>query len=199
MIRLKCVILFLGALMLTGCGTSKPSNFYILSDLGNYQTQWISKASRSVIGVGPITFAKYLNQPQIVTRDSQNQLRLDEYNRWAEPLADNFTRILAKDLNATLKSQSVIVYPSANFETIHYQITMTVDRFDSTTDGKVIAEVNWEIRNKINGRRLASSSKTYHEFIGDHFSYTELANCLSRMTAKIARDIAHDFKGAALR
>ncbi len=198
MTRLKCLVLLL-AMILTGCGTSKPSNFYILNDVGTYPIHSLSKSQHPVIGVGPITFAKYLNQPQIVTRDSQNQLRLDEFNRWAEPLADNFTRVLAKDLNATLKNHSVIVYPSANFETIQYQVTMNVDRFDATTDGRVFAEVSWTILNKKTERRLISSSKSYSDLLGGHFSYTELAGCLSRITARIAKDIAHDFTNTRMK
>jgi uncharacterized protein len=195
MIKLKCIVILL-AFTLSGCGTSKPSNFYILSDLGSHRTQLVSKTTRSVIGVGPITFAKYLNQPQIVTRNSLNQIKLDEFNRWAEPLADNFTRVLSKDLNATLKNHSVVVYPSANFESIQYQVTMSVDRFDATTEGKVIAEVSWVILNKVSGKRLISSAKSYVDFIGQPFSYAQLANCLSRVTARIANAIAHDFTKA---
>ena len=53
-------------------------------------------------GIGPIKIPEYLNQPKIVTRKGPNELTLAEFDRWAERLKDNLTRVLAKNLSNLL-------------------------------------------------------------------------------------------------
>ena len=82
-----------------GACASTPSRFYILNTLTASETIPATAAARGpVIGVGPITFPKYLDRPQIVTRASRHQLTLGEFDRWAEPLQDNVSRVLAENL-----------------------------------------------------------------------------------------------------
>lgn len=194
MINIRHISLIVIAIFLVSCGTSKPSNYYLLSDLHTSATKQVRNAEQTVVGVGPVTFSKYLNQPQIVTRNSLNKLHVDEFNRWGEPLDDNFTRVLGKNLDTILTDYHIAIYPWQHSEGIDYQVRMDVYRFDATTDGNVICDVRWEILKKDDHKRILSSTKTYHEFIGEKYSYTELANCMSNITARISRDIADDIR-----
>ncbi len=42
-----------------------------------------SPAQNAVIGIGPVTMADYLDQSDLVTRTSDNQLVKAEFDRWA--------------------------------------------------------------------------------------------------------------------
>ena len=57
-----------------GACASTPSRFYILNTIPASETIPATAAERGpVIGVGSVTFPKYLDRPQIVTRAGRNQ------------------------------------------------------------------------------------------------------------------------------
>lgn len=138
------VIMGLSLLVQTGCGTSKPSRYFLLSALGPTESE---KEDRGVsVGIGPVDFPEYLNRPQIVTRSSRNRLYLGEFDRWAEPLEQNFTRVLAENLAVLLSTDDVVEYPWKRSAGIDYQVLVTVNRFDATRSGDTVLHVRWTVR-----------------------------------------------------
>jgi hypothetical protein len=97
------------------------------------------------VGVGPIEFPKYLDRPQIVTRGSQNRLYFGEFDRWAEPLEQNFARVLAENLAALLSTDDVVQYPWKRSARIDYQIIVTVNRFDAMMGGDTVLHARWTV------------------------------------------------------
>lgn len=137
------VIMGLSMLAQTGCGTSKPSRYYLLSALGPTQS---AKENRDVsVGIGPIDFPEYLDRPQIVTRRNRNRLYLGEFNRWAEPLEQNFTRVLTENLAVLLSTEDFVPYPWSRSARIDYQVIVTVNRFDATKGGDMVLHVRWTV------------------------------------------------------
>ncbi len=137
------VIIGLSLSVQTGCGSSKPSRYYLLSALGPAES---AKQDRSVsVGIGPIEFPKYLDRPQIVTRGSRNRLYLGEFDRWAEPLEKNFTRVLVENLAVLLSTDDVVDYPWKRSMQIDYQIIVTVNRFDAAKGGNTVLNVRWTV------------------------------------------------------
>ena len=49
---------------------------------------------RACLGIGPIRMPDYLDRSQMVMLDAGQEIRVDEYNRWAEPLSPAFHRIV---------------------------------------------------------------------------------------------------------
>ena len=72
----------------SGCATTQPTQFYLLSSLTKPDVLAKSKGGISdlSLGIGPINLPKYLARPQIVTRASRNKLTLAEFHKWAEQL-----------------------------------------------------------------------------------------------------------------
>lgn len=190
---LKRVLRFLGLLgatiILVSC-SSKPTNFYLLNEIQGHGLQKTHHLNKAVIGIGPVTFPKYLNQPQIVTRTSLNKINIDEFNQWAEPLRDNFTQVLSKNIQGILPNNDVSTYPWPLTESIHYQVVVDVYRFDASVDGKIICQLDYQIIKPNGYVRLVSKTKTYEDFIQPKFSYAQLAMGMSRIVGRIARDIA---------
>jgi hypothetical protein len=52
-----------------------------------------------------------LYRPQIVVAVSQNQVGLDEFNRWVSPLQNNIGRVVAENLVAMLGTPRVTLSP----------------------------------------------------------------------------------------
>jgi uncharacterized lipoprotein YmbA len=141
--RVASVIIGLSLLAQAGCASSKPSRYYLLSALGPTQS---AKEDQGVsVGVGPIELPKYLDRPQIVTRGSQNRLYLGEFDRWAEPLEQNFARVLAENLAALLSTDDVVQYPWKRSARVDYQIIVMVNRFDAAMGGDTVLHARWTV------------------------------------------------------
>ena len=91
---------------LSACaGKSASSKFYVLSPLPQSK---LSAAEGTTIGVFPVAMPDYLDRPQIVTRVSENEIKLDEFSRWAEPLKENFYSVLVENLSTLLNTAKII-------------------------------------------------------------------------------------------
>lgn len=95
------MILAVCVIILNGCvGSSKPSEFFLLRSLPASQDTALNASENSSpsVLVGPVTLPAYLNRNQIVTLAGDHKMVLNEFTRWAEPLQDNFSRVLVENL-----------------------------------------------------------------------------------------------------
>ena len=101
------------AVGLASCGTFSaqpdPSRFFTLSprlaakDTGGSSEQ----TARLSVGIGPVSVPAYLDRQELVTRIGQNQLRLSERDRWAEPLSENIARVVSQNISALLRADRI--------------------------------------------------------------------------------------------
>jgi uncharacterized lipoprotein YmbA len=198
MCRGREIVLLIGyVIVLVGCVTaaSAPSRFYLLSPLPEAKStpQSVEGESCFAIGIGPVEFPAYLDRPQIVTRLNANELKLAEFDKWAEPLKDNFTRILAENLSTLLCTDPIAVFPWRGSVSIDYQIAVELIRFDGDLGGEITLIPFWTIFGK-GGRQLHVSKRTiYTEPIKGN-SYTALVSAKSQAVAAFSRDIATEIK-----
>src|SRR5215468_4864188 len=85
------------ALLVAGC-SSPPAKFYTLSA----DAPPASTTSKLTVVVGPVSVPSVIDRPQIVVTSSANEVTVDEYSRWASPVQDNITRVVADNLAALL-------------------------------------------------------------------------------------------------
>ena len=79
--------------VVAGCA-STPSRFYSLSAAA----EPTAPSSNLSIAVGPVSVPAVVDRPQIVVNVGPNQVRLEEFNRWAAPLQNNIARVVASAL-----------------------------------------------------------------------------------------------------
>ena len=134
-------------MVLGGCARSQATNYYVLHSL---QIQAPERRNAGmerdpVIGVGPVKIPEYLNRPQMVTRSTNNALQFAEFDRWAEPLENNLTRVLADNLSILVPSEHVAVFPWPKAVPVRYQITMEIIHLEKAPDGKIMLDADWNI------------------------------------------------------
>src|SRR5262245_12059468 len=97
--------LLTGALILltSGCASSPPPRY---DDVGAINTGGATASSMS-IAVGPVAVPAMVDRPQIVVVTGPNEVRLDEFNRWAAPLQNNISRVVAENLTVLLGTPRV--------------------------------------------------------------------------------------------
>lgn len=184
--------LLAGMLMLGGCGTTPPSKFYMLEAMpSDSAVPAISDEQGSLhIGVGPVEFADYLGRPQIVTRKDGVEVSLAETHRWAEPLTDNFSRVLAENLSILLATDRITLHPSRNWSDIDYQVLVNVWQFDADINGGVTLVASWSIRGKGGAELLTMSKTTFRSGSASTATYSETVRALSNTVALLSREIA---------
>jgi uncharacterized lipoprotein YmbA len=129
-----------------GCLGSRPSRYYLLSSSSSSVKH--NEKKHLKIGINTIKFPDYLQRSPIVTNLNPNQLNIAEFDRWAEPLSDNFSRILAENLVKLIPTDNVMVFPWAEMNGFDFRITMEVRQFQLYAPSPVILEAYWQITGK---------------------------------------------------
>lgn len=127
---------FLGILLavsvLAAC-SSPQKNYYVLSSASAPQTTG-SQEITTLIGIGPVEVAEYLNRLQIVWQSGQGDLVMSGNHYWAEPLDKGVTRALALNLTAANSNRSAVAFPWRTDNKPRYSVRIQVqalDRIDS--------------------------------------------------------------------
>lgn len=179
-------------LLLNGCGTTPPSKFYTLEAMSGSETTQTTteKQSNLHIGIGPVQFAEYLQRSQIVTRTNSAEVSLAETHRWAEPLNNNFSRILAENLSILIGTDKISLHPSRNWSDIDYQVVINVWQFDASKQGDVTLVANWSIRGKGGSELLTMKKSTFSTTLEDTTSYTDIVRAQSKTVEMLSSEIA---------
>jgi uncharacterized lipoprotein YmbA len=160
-----CLIFLLVCCVLAGCSfldpKPDPSRFFSLTSLPRtgQRAQDAAGTKPLALGIGPIKFPGYLDRQQLVTRISQNRFAVAENDRWAEPLEENFSRVLSQNLSILLQTDRMVVYPWVRSQQPTYQVQVEVLRFEPNAEQ--IAELwgRWSIIDGTN--KTLSVKETY--------------------------------------
>ena len=186
LLRVARAVLMGGLLVLAGCAGSEPVRYYVLS--ATLAGPGGVAARDIAVGVGPVELPEYLDRPQIVTRTSQNELNVADFDRWAGSLKDNTIWVLAENLAILLPSQRVSVYPWKRATPVDYQVTVQVTRFDRLENGESVLAARWRVLDG-GGRELLSRTSTYRETpAGPDYAATVAA--MSQNLEAFSRDLA---------
>jgi uncharacterized lipoprotein YmbA len=141
------------------------------------------------IGIGPVAIPDYLDRAQIVTRVTPNEIKLAEFERWAEPLKDSFAQVLAKNLSTLLCIKEISFFPWRREIPRDYRIEVKVIRFDGSPGDKVVLEAWWTLLSGDGKILLQSKRSNFTEPVGDR-DYKSLVSGQSRNLASLSREIA---------
>jgi len=183
------------ALLLPGClgKGSNPSRYYVLHEIaqpvGDPGPDLFTE-DNALLQIGPISLTRYLDRSQIVSRSSDNQVDLAEFDRWSEPLHESFTRGLAGNLGTLLPTDDILIYPNrGSADETFYQLKMEVTRFDGRRDGEVTLEARWIVVGQRNRKVLPQARSLYTAPVAGN-DYAGYVAALNRTMEKLSREIA---------
>jgi len=159
-----------------------PSSYYLLgalpeADFAGDKNSVASRANFSV-GLGPIEFPGYLERQQVATRTSMNRLSYSETDRWAAPLAENFSRVLGQNIAHLLNSAQMIPFPWQTNDAPNYQVKIEVLQFEANGNQEVWLTARWSVigrnkkimvgqRSSLNRRAGSLSTEDYVKALSD--------------------------------
>lgn len=194
-LQTRLVMFFALVVLLTGCGHTPPSNFYLLQSMPGATKVRQTPSTRQglAICVGPVMLPKYLDRPQIVTMTKTSEVKLSSFHRWAGPLQDNFTGVLAENLSQLLGTDRITIFPRETAVSSDYQIMVTVIRFDGEFGGDVFLSARWSLFGKGGEKQLLTKKTDITESTGAS-GYETLVSAQSRAVAELSKEIAGAIK-----
>jgi hypothetical protein len=175
-----CALVALAA----GCAATPASRFYTLSAA---PTPAAASSELSVV-VGPVSVPAVVDRPQIVVRVGPNQVRPDEFNRWASPLQGNIARVVAENLVAMLGTPRVTLSSQTVNAEAEYRVAIEVQRFESALGEAATLDAVWTV-SRTKDDKSKTGRTTVREAVSET-SYDALAAAHSRAIAGLSRDIA---------
>ena len=139
-------------LSLVGCGTFSPrpdpSRFFTLSSLPQAAQASLKNSTgpeKMFLGIGPIKFPGYLDRQEIVVRSAQNRFEVSETDQWAEPLQENFSRVLSENLGLLLSTDLIIIYPWSPANRPRYHVEIEVLRLEANSERNGQLFARWSV------------------------------------------------------
>jgi len=185
--------LWLTCVLLGGCGLQgarpDPVRYFQLTPVAGADGARAPAGRSITLGLGPISFPAYLDRVQMVTRVAPSELEVSPFDRWAEPLPQNFTRVLAENLSVLLATDRVVVYPWYASAAVDYRVEVEVIRFERrASSGDVELTARWSVRDGAKAVLFTTESTLVEP---DGGADTEaVVTALSRVVGLFGRDIA---------
>jgi uncharacterized protein len=193
-----CLIFLLLCLIPAGCISLEPkpdpSRFFSLTPLPRtgQRAQDAAGTNALVLGIGPIKFPGYLDRQQFVTRISQNRFAVAENDRWAEPLEENFSRVLSQNLSILLQTDRIVAYPWERSQQPAYQVQVEVLRFEPNAEQLVELSARWII---VDGaKKTISSRESYLTHPARDKSTEASVAAMSDVVGGLSKEIAADIR-----
>ena len=166
------------------CASSPPPRFYTLS---RTPAPGAPPSTLSVL-VGPVSIPAVVDQPPIVLSTSPNQVTLDEFNRWASPLASNISRVVAENLVDLLGSPRVSQFLQSINVDSDFRVAIEVQSFESALGDAYTDRPVWAL-SRTRDAKSETGSTAVREAPSDK-SYDALAAAHSRALSRMIQDIS---------
>jgi len=194
-IRGKTVAVILGICLFAmgGCASSRSARFYTLHSLSTSgeHPRGVAAEQGIAVAVGPVAIPDYLNRPQIISRSSEREIHLAEFERWAGSLEQDISRVLAENLSALLSRDHVTVLRLRDVHPfpVQYRIGVDVMRFEGPIGGTVTLAARWSLHREEDGKVLSARESIVREPVEGQ-DYDALVAAMSRALATLSREIA---------
>jgi uncharacterized lipoprotein YmbA len=193
MTRRAVALLIASAILVPpGCGGTPESRFYLL-DEAEAPAQGFSEAVHPdrLVFVDRVHVARYVDRPQLVTREDAHRVTFEEFDVWAEPLADLVTRALVETLGRNLGRGDVLVTPDRALATPTARVVVEILRFDGDAAGNMTLDARWTLLAAADERLAQSGRERIVEPAGDAASNAARIAALARAVAELANRLTN--------
>jgi uncharacterized protein len=172
------------ALALTSCA-SPEARYYVLAAVPGTEV----KGRAITVELRRVGLAGYLDRPDIITRNSSVRLQFASNERWAEPLGDMITRVLAEDLVQRLSGSSIFTETGSISTVSDNTVEVDVQRFDLDQTSTVTLLAQVAVRRQ-GVDKLAASRAIRLTAQPESNTTSEMAKTMSSLLGRLADAIA---------
>lgn len=200
--RPSAQVILVGGLALVSAGAcslkseTAPSRFYMLRSLPTDASSPATQdAGGPVLVLGPVRIAAYLDRPQIMTKGSGSEVKLSEFERWAEPLKDNVKAVLASNLSVLVPTERISFYPARLPPDVDLRIAVEVLRFDGSLGGEAVLEARWSLFGSDAEEPILTKRSRFEQATGGP-GYEAFVEALNRTVEALSREVAQEVRRA---
>ena len=146
------------------------------------------------LGLGPISFPGYLDQPQLVTRVDDERIAFSPNDRWAGSLRTQFERALSLRLMSALGTDNISVFPWWHGHRIDLSVQLNVLAFEPDSTGTVRLDALWKVKSGQGQEIVRAGRVSLREPIGSGgtpAAVEALGRALDQLADAIAGDVQH--------
>ena len=173
-----------------------PTRYYVLNGPGPNESSGRIATQGVALAIRSLELPNYLRSTKsMVVRKGNNEVRYEEYARWAEPIEAGLTRALKERLAEAAGVRSVSTFPPMGGETRQFDVRIRVLRCEGGTSGAgrpvALFAVAYEFsKPEADGVVVLRKVFTAPEAAWDGNDFAELAQRLSDGVALLAAEIA---------
>jgi uncharacterized lipoprotein YmbA len=191
------------AAMVGGCQLLPPSavdttRFFVLTaSVANAAASAaeVKPAARLQIGLRQVDLPAYLRATKsMVVRDGANEIRYQDYSRWAEPLDAGVNRVLMERLSASPNVLGVDAHPLRGDVTRNYYVAVRIIRCEGVAGENPSARFSatYEITAADGGGEVLNKTYDAPDATWDGKDFNALAKLLSDAVSGLGDKIAAD-------
>ncbi len=190
---MKMLLSVLLLLLCSSCvqlgGDTQPLRYYLLQP--NEAAQPVALQSDAAVLIEPIRLPAYLDRPQLTTHNNQNQVIIAPLDRWAEPLEENFSRILHENLSRHLQPSRVDSSLNAAGNN-NLTLSLIVNSFDGIIDKQISVDIRWKITAEKPVKEVRQGRFTLDTPVGTGYAQLVkgLNEALNDFSFKLAQELA---------
>ena len=171
-----------------GPGTTQSLRYYVLTPVTADQP---ADASRKRMGIMPVRLPGYLDRPALIERRGVEILP-HQFSAWAAPLDQEFSRVLAENLQRTHPGYEVAVFPWRRSFTPEERLDVEVSRFE-VENGAAVLHARWRMLGA-NGDGAAAAIESRIQVPvaqnDDQARVAALSTALGRLSTEVASALA---------
>jgi uncharacterized protein len=122
-------------------------------------------------------------------RVEPNRFELFEYDRWAEPLDENFTRVVMQNLSVLLRTDRIVAFPWPRDKRPCYRVEIQVLRFEPNSARDAELTARWTVVD-VNSNEAAGFKESRFARPAKEKSIDASVAALSETVADLSREIA---------
>lgn len=153
--------LALGALAVLGGCASSPAPSYFTLETG--MPRQPAPGLTPSMAITRVALPELIDRPQLVVRMADNQVRILDAQRWAEPLRRQIPRLLADELGRLLGSERVFAAPLDGVGgDADFRLRLDIQRLEARSGSGADVDVLWHLEARqgkiVTGRSLVSEA-----------------------------------------
>lgn len=179
------LLLILVVSLLSACQQSPRKNYYLLS-VPAAEQESAPKDITTLIGIGPVEVAEYLNRLHMVYQREDGRLVMAENDYWAEPLSKGITRALTLNLTQSDSARSIVSFPWRQDSKPRYSLRVRIYSLDRAGDQAKI-NATWELID--NSQKQTLQRQHFIRSVAAPAGAQALAQAYSQLIAELAAEM----------
>lgn len=185
----RTALLIACAALLAACGGSAKTHYYTLQPLA--AAARAPGAARNIehIAITAFKLPELVDRPQLVLRQGETQVQIDDNHLWGQSLRNEILDSLASQLAQESGALRVTLPNQSGKDQAQYKIDLEITRFDSIPGTAAFIEARWTIQGKTTAQNKTGQAALSEPANGPG-THDALVAAHRRALARLAREIA---------